>query len=71
MKPINELELIKTIKTSQIWGATCVLLSLFCTLCFLLYMWTVAAFSAILFAVYALFWLIIKQTTALRLENRK
>ena len=71
MKPEESDKLAKTLRAAHVWTLTTTLLSLFCCLCFVLFMWTFAAFGAIFFAIQSVFWIVLKQTTAIRLEIRK
>ena len=71
MKAIKTEELVVLLKRSQVWAITCILLSMFLSMVFVFYMWTLAAFGALMFAILSIFWIILKQTTAIRLEIRK
>jgi len=71
MKSIKIEELVVLLKKSQVWAITCILLSMFLSMVFVFYMWTLAAFGALMFAILSIFWIILKQTTAIRLDIRK
>ena len=70
MNKVSDERLIKEIKKSQVWSMTCLMLFLFCSMLFVFYMWTMAAFGAVIFLVMTNFWLLIKQTSVIRLEIR-
>jgi len=70
MNKLSNEKLMKEIKKSTVWSATCLLLFLFCSMLFFFYMWTFAAFGAVVFAIMTNFWIILKQSSIIRLEIR-
>ena len=69
-KKSNE-SLIELIKRSHIWTIVCICLSLFLTMVFQFFMWTFAAFYAIMFMLAAIMWLILKIGSTIQFEVRE
>ena len=63
--------LIRLIKESHVWAIVCICLSLFLTMVFQFFYWTLAAFYAILFMLSAILWVVLKVGTTIQFEVRE